>query len=162
MTRSVGDTVLSEYGVEPRPDVTYTRLQANDSFLVLASDGVWEFLPSQEVADFVGRLRREGVAPKEAADALVRESVRRWRRNEVVVDDTTAVIVYLDAAGGPAAPAGPPAAPSEEWGSRGQGEDLDLAARGRRLPNSSARARRRRHAAAARRRGGQAHRLSPH
>lgn len=127
MTRSVGDTVLSDYGVEPRPDVTYTRLQANDSFLVLASDGVWEFMPSQEVADFVGRLRREGVAPKEAADALVRESVRRWRRNEVVVDDTTAVIVYLDAAGRPASPTGH-AASSMDWGSAGSDDALDVAA----------------------------------
>ncbi|GAB0491316.1 hypothetical protein MMPV_002569 [Pyropia vietnamensis] len=126
MTRSVGDTVLSDYGVEPRPDVTYTRLQTNDSFLVLASDGVWEFMPSQEVADFVGRLRREGVAPKEAADALVRESVRRWRRNEVVVDDTTAVIIYLDAAGQPASPTGH--STSMDWGSLGSDEDLDLSA----------------------------------
>lgn len=127
MTRSVGDTVLSDYGVEPRPDVTYTRLQTNDSFLVLASDGVWEFMPSQEVADFVGRLRREGVAPKEAADALVRESVRRWRRNEVVVDDTTAVIVYLDAVGSPATPPGP-ASSSIDWGPAESDEELDMAA----------------------------------
>lgn len=126
MTRSVGDTVLSDYGVEPRPDVTYTRLQTNDSFLVLASDGVWEFMPSQEVADFVGRLRREGVAPKEAADALVRESVRRWRRNEVVVDDTTAVIVYIDAAGQASSPSGP--ASSVDWGSAGSDDDLDMSA----------------------------------
>ncbi|OSX77048.1 hypothetical protein BU14_0164s0009 [Porphyra umbilicalis] len=145
MTRSVGDTVLSEYGVEPRPDVTYTRLQVNDSFLVLASDGVWEFLPSQEVADFVGRLRREGVAPKEAADALVRESVRRWRRNEVVVDDTTAVVVYLNAAGGGRTP--PRRAPPRHRGSggrRGLTTTSTCRPRGRRSPSSSARARRRR------------------
>jgi len=96
MTRSIGDTVLSPYGVQPVPEVSYLRLSRADSFLVLASDGVWEFMSSQEVATFVGRFRRTGGAADEAADALVREAVRRWRRNEVVVDDTTAVVVWIE------------------------------------------------------------------
>jgi Protein phosphatase 2C len=87
MTRSIGDTVLSEYGVSPVPEVTYTRLTPSDSFAVLASDGVWEFMTSQDVVDFVGRFRRESKSAAVAAEALVREAVRRWRRNEVVVDD---------------------------------------------------------------------------
>eukprot|EP00168_Porphyra_purpurea_P016347 TRINITY_DN525_c0_g1_i6.p1 TRINITY_DN525_c0_g1~~TRINITY_DN525_c0_g1_i6.p1 ORF type:complete len:913 (+),score=264.18 TRINITY_DN525_c0_g1_i6:915-3653(+) len=96
MTRSIGDTVLSPFGVQPVPEVSYLRLSRADSFLVLASDGVWEFMSSQEVATFVGRFRRSGGAADEAADALVREAVRRWRRNEVVVDDTTAVVVWIE------------------------------------------------------------------
>lgn len=96
MTRSIGDTVLSEYGVSPVPEVTYTNLTALDSFMVLASDGVWEFMSSQEVVDFVGRMRREGRTASDASEALVREAVRRWRRNEVVVDDTTAVVMWMN------------------------------------------------------------------
>mmetsp|Transcript_10660 Transcript_10660/g.19234 ORF Transcript_10660/g.19234 Transcript_10660/m.19234 type:complete len:493 (+) Transcript_10660:147-1625(+) len=96
MTRSIGDTVLNPYGGAAVPEMTYLRLSEKDSFLIVASDGVWEFMPSQEVVDFVGRLRRQGVSPDEAADMLVAEAVKRWRRNEVVVDDTTVVIVYLD------------------------------------------------------------------
>lgn len=95
MTRSIGDTVLSEYGVCPVPEVSYTTVGATDSFVVLASDGVWEFMSSQEVVDLVGRLRREGRSAADASDALVREAVRRWRRHEVVVDDTTAVVMYM-------------------------------------------------------------------
>lgn len=95
MTRSIGDTVLSEYGVSPIPEVTYLSLGAQDSFIVLASDGVWEFMTSQEVVDFIGRMRREGRSASDASDALVREAVRRWRRNEVVVDDTTAVVMWM-------------------------------------------------------------------
>lgn len=95
MTRSIGDTVLSEYGVSPVPEVSYTTVGAADSFIVLASDGVWEFMTSQEVVDFVGRMRREGRPADEASEGLVREAVRRWRRHEVVVDDTTAVVMYM-------------------------------------------------------------------
>lgn len=96
MTRSIGDTVLSEYGVSPVPEVTYAQLSASDSFMILASDGVWEFMTSQEVVDFIGRMRREGRSASESSEALVREAVRRWRRNEIVVDDTTAVVMWMD------------------------------------------------------------------
>lgn len=96
MTRSIGDTVLSEYGVSPVPEVTYATLGTDDSFMVLASDGVWEFMTSQEVVDFLGRMRREGRRANESAEALVREAVRRWRRSEIVVDDTTAVVMWMN------------------------------------------------------------------
>lgn len=95
MTRSIGDTVLSEYGVSPVPEVTYTRLCSADAFMVLASDGVWEFMTSQEVVDFVGKKLADGASAAETSTALVREAVRKWRRNEVVVDDTTAVVMHL-------------------------------------------------------------------
>eukprot|EP00188_Purpureofilum_apyrenoidigerum_P004427 Plantae.Rhodophyta-Purpureofilum_apyrenoidigerum.ctg5008.p1 GENE.Plantae.Rhodophyta-Purpureofilum_apyrenoidigerum.ctg5008~~Plantae.Rhodophyta-Purpureofilum_apyrenoidigerum.ctg5008.p1 ORF type:complete len:493 (+),score=79.33 Plantae.Rhodophyta-Purpureofilum_apyrenoidigerum.ctg5008:115-1593(+) len=96
MTRSVGDTLLSDFGVVPVPEVTYMKVGSSESFIVLASDGVWEFMSSQEVVDFVGKRRLEGVDPNLAAEALVREATKRWRRNEIIIDDTTAVVVYLN------------------------------------------------------------------
>jgi len=96
MTRSIGDTILTEYGVIPVPEISYIRLAQYDSFVVLASDGVWEFMTSEEVIEFVGNLKKNGTDATEAADCLVREAVRRWRRQEEVVDDTTAIVVYLD------------------------------------------------------------------
>lgn len=105
MTRSIGDTVLSEYGVSPVPEVTYTRLCPADAFMVLASDGVWEFMTSQEVVDFVGKMLAEGSTAAETSTALVREAVRKWRRNEVVVDDTTAVVMHLRVKPGASTPA---------------------------------------------------------
>lgn len=96
MTRSIGDTCLSDCGVIPTPEVAYVRLNGADSFVVLASDGVWEFMTSQEVIDFVGKYRRQRRSAQSASDALVREAISRWRRNEAVVDDTTAVVLYLE------------------------------------------------------------------
>lgn len=96
MTRSIGDTCLSGCGVIPTPEVAYVRLNGADSFVVLASDGVWEFMTSQEVIDFVGKYRRQRRSAQSASDALVREAISRWRRNEAVVDDTTAVVLYLE------------------------------------------------------------------
>lgn len=96
MTRSVGDTVLTEFGVIPSPEVTVCEFSPKDQFMVLASDGVWEFMSSGEVATYVAKLKASGATPSTVANALVAEAVSRWKTNEQVVDDTTAVIVYLN------------------------------------------------------------------
>jgi serine/threonine protein phosphatase PrpC len=96
MTRSVGDTVLSQYGVVPTPEVTVCELGPKDQFIVLASDGVWEFMSSGDVTAFVARMKAKGASPSKVANSLVAESVKKWKENEQVVDDTTAVVIYLD------------------------------------------------------------------
>lgn len=96
MTRSVGDTVLTEFGVIPEPEVAAFGFGPNDSFLVMASDGVWEFMTSDEVATFVAKERAAGASPSQAANRLVAESIKRWRKNEAVVDDTTAIVMYMN------------------------------------------------------------------
>lgn len=40
-------------GVFAEPEVVTKGLNAQHPFMVLASDGVWEFLPSQSVVDMV-------------------------------------------------------------------------------------------------------------
>jgi len=95
MCRSVGDTILTEYGVVPTPEVTLIQVSSADSFFVLASDGVWEFMSSQEVVDFISKFRKTRSSADEAAESLVREAVRRWRRNDVVVDDVTAIVGFF-------------------------------------------------------------------
>jgi serine/threonine protein phosphatase PrpC len=96
MTRSIGDTILTEFGVTPEPEVTVTGLGPLDSFIVLASDGVWEFMTSDEVALFVWKERNSGTTPSVAASRLVSEAVRRWGQHEVMVDDITAVVLFID------------------------------------------------------------------
>lgn len=96
MTRSIGDTILSKYGVVSQPELTVTKIGGLEEFYVLASDGVWEFMSSDEVVDFVWKQKSAGVGAEQASKNLVVEAVRRWTEREMVVDDTTAVVVYLD------------------------------------------------------------------
>lgn len=53
-------------------------LSKDDKFIVLASDGVWEFLSNEDVAQivlpFFEKRNAEG-----AAEALVRESYLKWK-----------------------------------------------------------------------------------
>jgi len=44
MSRSVGDTVAHSVGCACEPDITHTVLTPNDKIILLASDGIWEFL----------------------------------------------------------------------------------------------------------------------
>jgi serine/threonine protein phosphatase PrpC len=71
-------------------------LGKDDKFIILASDGVWEFLSNEEVANIVAPFFEVKNAEK-AAEALVRESYLRWKREEEgIVDDITCVICFLD------------------------------------------------------------------
>jgi serine/threonine protein phosphatase PrpC len=44
MSRSFGDGAAAEVGVIADPEILEMNLTEQDKFIVLASDGVWEFL----------------------------------------------------------------------------------------------------------------------
>ncbi len=82
-------------GVHAVPEIKQFELTPEDKIIVLASDGVWEFLDNQTVANivfpFLATKNAEG-----AAEALVRASYKKWRAEENNIDDITCIIVFLD------------------------------------------------------------------
>lgn len=48
MSRSIGDLVAASVGVIPEPEFFELTLNESDKFLVIASDGVWEFIDNDE------------------------------------------------------------------------------------------------------------------
>lgn len=98
MSRSLGDSLAASVGVTGEPEIFVTGLTPNDDFIVLASDGVWEFMTNEEVVEIVSRFW-ESKDPLGACDALIEEATRRWRQEDDVIDDTTALVVFLDVAG---------------------------------------------------------------
>lgn len=52
MSRSFGDEVAASVGVSAIPEIKEWRLTDQDKFVVLASDGLWEFIESEEVRNF--------------------------------------------------------------------------------------------------------------
>jgi serine/threonine protein phosphatase PrpC len=53
MSRSFGDRVAHSVGVSAEAEVREFLLNTNDKFVVVASDGVWEFLSNEDVAAIV-------------------------------------------------------------------------------------------------------------
>jgi serine/threonine protein phosphatase PrpC len=47
MTRSFGDSTACRVGVNAVPEIKMFDLEPEDKIIVLASDGVWEFLDNQ-------------------------------------------------------------------------------------------------------------------
>ena len=46
MSRSMGDMVAKSVGVSSEPEILIRKLEPQDKFIILASDGIWEFISS--------------------------------------------------------------------------------------------------------------------
>lgn len=92
MSRSLGDVVAHSAGVTSEAEFTdYELNPATDRFLVVATDGLWEFVENQETVDMVAAQ----TCPTEAVDVLVTEAATRWMQEEQVIDDTTIIVANL-------------------------------------------------------------------
>jgi serine/threonine protein phosphatase PrpC len=95
MSRSFGDSTAARVGVNAVPEIKIFEMTPDDKIIVLASDGVWEFLENQTVANIVYPFFQQKNA-EGAAEALVRASFKRWKKEENVIDDITCIIIFLD------------------------------------------------------------------
>ena len=54
MSRNIGDRIAKEIGVTSKPDIIVKEIQAgNIKFIILASDGIWDYLSNEKVKDIV-------------------------------------------------------------------------------------------------------------
>ncbi|KAL4513107.1 hypothetical protein ABPG72_017792 [Tetrahymena utriculariae] len=95
MARSFGDQIAQSVGVISEPEVSSYEITEEDKFLVIASDGVWEFLSNEKVVSLVTPyyLKKD---PEGACDRLIKESTAMWKKEDDVVDDITAIVVFLN------------------------------------------------------------------
>ena len=94
MSRSFGDKIAHSVGVIPEPEIIEYSLLEEDKFIILASDGIWEFISNDEcvnlVKDFYNKKDING-----AINILYKESSERWINREEIIDDITMIIVFL-------------------------------------------------------------------
>ena len=111
MTRSLGDTIAKHAGVTSTPDVTLYTLRPGDAFIVLASDGLWEFMEAADVGRIMAdvatvRQSRTAIAATDddgapppllqlALDALADEAGARWSAREGAIDDISIVVAEV-------------------------------------------------------------------
>eukprot|EP00239_Pterosperma_sp_CCMP1384_P005868 CAMPEP_0197853594 /NCGR_PEP_ID=MMETSP1438-20131217/23022_1 /TAXON_ID=1461541 /ORGANISM="Pterosperma sp., Strain CCMP1384" /LENGTH=1036 /DNA_ID=CAMNT_0043468065 /DNA_START=138 /DNA_END=3245 /DNA_ORIENTATION=+ len=100
-TRSIGDYAAEKIGVYAEPEVKIIRIGPDTEYIIIASDGVFEFLSSQMVVSMVGNIGD----PHAACNAVVSESYRLWLQYETRTDDITIIIIQIKNKGG--ARAGP-------------------------------------------------------
>jgi serine/threonine protein phosphatase PrpC len=80
---------------EGEPGASAAKANECDQFILLCSDGVWEFMSSQEAVAIAARLPPRKAM--QAAEEIARISWDRWIQEEGgrVVDDITAVLIYI-------------------------------------------------------------------
>jgi serine/threonine protein phosphatase PrpC/CRP-like cAMP-binding protein len=96
-TRSLGDAIAEELGVYAEPEMLSRELTKEDKIIVLASDGVFEFLTNQSVIDICAKFSD----PLEACRAVVAESYELWLQYEMRTDDITMICIFVDDVGTP-------------------------------------------------------------
>lgn len=93
MSRALGDVLAHQVGVSSEPETTVADITPQDKFLVLASDGVWEFIDGYEAAELIITCS----TAEEACRVLVESAYLRWNEVEKnVSDDITVVVVKFN------------------------------------------------------------------
>ena len=95
MTRSFGDRVAATVGVISIPEIKEFDFKEEDKFMIIASDGVWEFIPSTECVKIVSEYYLKNEMEKCCHD-LYEISKTRWLKEEEVIDDITMIIVIFE------------------------------------------------------------------
>ena len=98
VSRSLGDLTAADSGVIiPSPEVvTYEVDVSDDCFVILASDGVWEFISMEEACEIVDEFYAHGRRAIDACRLLIAKAALAWREHEGVYrDDITAIVIYL-------------------------------------------------------------------
>jgi serine/threonine protein phosphatase PrpC/CRP-like cAMP-binding protein len=91
-TRSLGDAMAEDLGVFAEPEMLTREIKAEDRVIVIASDGIYEFLTNQSVVDICAKFSD----PLEACRAVVAESYELWLQYELRTDDITIIVIYVD------------------------------------------------------------------
>ncbi|CAD8188480.1 unnamed protein product [Paramecium octaurelia] len=94
MSRSFGDYVASLVGVICEPEIIKHQLLPTDKFIIVASDGIWEFLSNEWVIETVYEFYKKGDCIG-ACNKLVQAAKEAWQVEDEVIDDITVIIAFL-------------------------------------------------------------------
>ena len=94
MSRSFGDDVAHMIGVTSKPEIMEFKLCEEDKFIMLASDGIFEFISSEEAVNLVKDFYLKGDI-QGALNQLYKISSQKWIMEEGVIDDITLILVFF-------------------------------------------------------------------
>ena len=87
-TRSIGDHNAKELGIIADPEFETMCLPSDETLFVVGSDGVFDFLTNDDVAE----ITQSNADPADACRAIVGMSYHRWSVNEERTDDITVIV----------------------------------------------------------------------
>eukprot|EP00934_Nitzschia_sp_Nitz4_P001750 Nitzschia sp. Nitz4//scaffold45_size130396//50918//52758//NITZ4_003444-RA/size130396-snap-gene-0.138-mRNA-1//-1//CDS//3329552383//1750//frame0 len=90
-TRALGDAMAEDIGVIAEPEMITKNITYNDEYLVIASDGIFEFLTNQHIMN----VCESSISPLEACERLTKEAYDHWLTYENRTDDITIIVCFL-------------------------------------------------------------------
>jgi serine/threonine protein phosphatase PrpC len=101
MTRAMGDVRGKKAGLISEPEIHKVDLQPNDKFIIMASDGLWDVMSSEEAASFVLEYEQGRKDKSQVAKALVKEAKKKWAKleefeDDPYCDDITAIVIFTN------------------------------------------------------------------
>lgn len=79
MSRSFGDSVGAKAGVISTAEIMEFDIKSNDKFLILGTDGLWEFIDNQLCVDITSEYWKVGNI-EGCCERLVKEAVDAWNK----------------------------------------------------------------------------------
>jgi cGMP-dependent protein kinase len=89
----LGDSIANRIGVCAEPEIFSKEISDQDEVLILASDGVFEFVPNQMVLDLCMKHKNN---PIHACESVVDASFEKWLTYEDRTDDITVIVIFID------------------------------------------------------------------
>ena len=95
MSRSIGDTLAHKVGVSDMPEIMeFIINNVKPLCIVIASDGVWEFMSNEDVRNVVMNYEygKDGNA---CAKGIVDKARDVWKKTGFNIDDITAAVAFF-------------------------------------------------------------------
>ena len=95
MSRNFGDEVATRVGVFSEPEVKIFPYSEEDNFIIIGSDGLWEYVTNEEVVKIVSEYYEK----KDCDGAVIKlyeVSHERWVQYDDYIDDISIIVVFLE------------------------------------------------------------------
>ena len=94
MTRSLGDLNAKSCGVINLPQIIEYDLNSYAKYMVICSDGIWEFLSNEMVTNIGNKyFVRDDIGGH--CMCLIHSAMKMWESQDIIRDDITVVVVYF-------------------------------------------------------------------
>lgn len=95
MSRSIGDFKgKDKCGLIPDPEFTEYTLDDESKYMVICSDGVWEFLSSYDVMD-IGKKYYDKKDANGCCKEILEKSLAQWQFEDCFTDDITIIVLFF-------------------------------------------------------------------
>ena len=94
MSRSIGDMDAKKIGVIPDPQIVEYTIDYSTKYLLICSDGVWEFIDNEDAMTIGNKFYLRNDA-NGLCQELYKRSVEFWLKEDCVIDDITAIAIFF-------------------------------------------------------------------